>query len=191
MPSGCAATWSVIAALAQRPDVRHLYANPSVRLDVPVEASLAGDLPEGIEWNITLVGAPEVWALGYTGQGVVVGGADTGYDWDHPALIKNQYRGWDGSTASHDYNWFDATADPSLTPIDPFGHGTHTMGTMVGDDGGVEPDRHGAGGALDRLPQHGRQRCWHPRYLHCLLPVVHCPHPGGWVAIRAPTWRRM
>jgi subtilisin family serine protease len=76
-----------------------------------------------------------VWALGYTGQGVVVGGADTGYEWNHPALI-NQYRGWDGNTADHDYNWYDATAAHSLTPEDPFGHGTHTMGTMVGDDGG-------------------------------------------------------
>jgi serine protease AprX len=126
----------IIAALAERPDVRHIYANPSVQLDAPVAPAPTDGLPEGIEWNISLVGAPEVWALGYTGQGVVVGGADTGYEWSHLA-IKNQYRGWDGSTVSHDYNWYDATAVPSLTPIDPVGHGTHTMGTMVGDDGGV------------------------------------------------------
>ncbi len=126
---------SVIATLAQRPDVAHLYANPEVKLDAPHEEAVAATLPEGIEWNIALVGVPELWALGYTGQGAVVGGADTGYQWDHPAL-KNQYRGWDGQTASHDYNWYDATDNPSLTPIDPVGHGTHTMGTMVGDDGG-------------------------------------------------------
>jgi len=126
----------VIAALAARPDVAHLYANPSVKLDAPVAQNSVEGLPEGIEWNITLVGAPDVWALGYTGQGVVVGGADTGYEWNHPALI-NQYRGWDGSAADHDYNWYDATAEASLTPTDPVGHGTHTMGTMVGDDGGV------------------------------------------------------
>ena len=126
----------VMVALAARPDVAYLYANPEVKLDAPLEEAVAAVLPEGIEWNISLVGAPEVWALGYTGQGAVVGGADTGYQWDHPAL-KNQYRGWDGQVASHDYNWFDATADPSPTPIDPVGHGTHTMGTMVGDDGGT------------------------------------------------------
>ncbi len=102
---------------------------------MPVAQAPAEGLPEGIEWNITLVGAPQVWELGYTGQGVVVGGADTGYEWNHPALI-NQYRGWDGNAADHDYNWYDATAEASLTPIDPIGHGTHTMGTMVGDDGG-------------------------------------------------------
>ena len=126
----------VIAALAARPDVAHLYANPSVRLDAPVAQNSADGLPEGVEWNITLVGAPQVWELGYTGQGAVVGGADTGYYWEHEAL-KTQYRGYDGNSAAHDYNWYDATTAHSPIPIDPYGHGTHTMGTMVGDDGGT------------------------------------------------------
>lgn len=125
---------SAIQPLAERPDVAHLYANPHVALDAPVEKLTSNIEPAGIEWNISKVGASRVWALGYTGQGAVVGGQDTGYAWDHPA-IKNQYRGWDGSTVDHDYNWFDATTNPSATPIDPRGHGTHTMGTMVGDDG--------------------------------------------------------
>ena len=126
----------VIAALAARPDVAHLYANPSVRLVAPVAQNSADGLPEGVEWNITLVGAPQVWELGYTGQGAVVGGADTGYYWEHEAL-KTQYRGYDGYSAAHDYNWYDATTAHSPIPIDPYGHGTHTMGTMVGDDGGT------------------------------------------------------
>lgn len=96
-----------------------------------------------MEWNLQLVGADQVWALGATGQGVVIGGQDTGYDWDHPALIE-QYRGWDGLSADHNYNWHDAIhsnsgfndcgAD-SPEPCDDNRHGTHTMGTMVGDDG--------------------------------------------------------
>jgi uncharacterized repeat protein (TIGR01451 family) len=82
-----------------------------------------------------------------TGQGAVIGGQDTGYDWDHEALI-NQYRGWNGSIANHDYNWHDAihADDPntpsgnpcgfnSPIPCDDYSHGTHTMGTMVGDNG--------------------------------------------------------
>ena len=97
-----------------------------------------------IEWNISKIQAPRVWALGYTGQGVVVGGQDTGYDWDHPALI-NQYRGWNGVSANHDYNWHDAihsnavVSCPANSPVpcDDHSHGTHTMGTMVGDDGGA------------------------------------------------------
>jgi len=126
---------SAVQALAQRSDVAHLYANPSVKLDAPVEEAPAPQSVLAVEWNITNVNAPQVWAVGTTGQGVVIGGQDTGYDWDHPALI-NQYRGWNGISADHNYNWYDATDNPSATPIDPVTHGTHTMGTMVGDDGG-------------------------------------------------------
>ncbi len=140
---------STVQLLASRPDVEHLYANPTVALDDPVGVPSPSPAPLGIEWNITKVNAPQVWALGYTGQGVVIGGQDTGYAWSHPA-IKNQYRGWDGQNVDHDYNWFDATANPSPTPIDPYGHGTHTMGTMVGDDGannkiGMAPGAHWIG----------------------------------------------
>lgn len=137
-----------VQLLAQRYDVEHLYANPSVKLDTPEITASHQSAPQGIEWNISQVNAPLVWALGYTGQGVVIGGQDTGYQWDHPALI-NQYRGWDGVSADHDYNWHDAihenndhtkAGNPcgfnSPVPCDDNGHGTHTMGTMVGDDGG-------------------------------------------------------
>jgi serine protease AprX len=126
---------NIVQLLAQRVDVAHLNANPHVKLDAPVIATASTSAPQGIEWNIIKVKAPDVWALGYTGQGVVIGGQDTGYQWDHPALI-NQYRGWNGLSVDHNYNWIDATAQHSPLPIDPYGHGTHTMGTMVGDDGG-------------------------------------------------------
>jgi serine protease AprX len=135
----------VIRAIAARADVARLYANPQVQLDVPATPAFSienAPAPEAIEWNITKVNAPQVWAQGFTGQGVVIAGQDTGYDWDHPAL-KNQYRGWDGTSEDHDYNWHDAIhhgtgicgAD-SPVPCDVYGHGTHTLGTMVGDDGG-------------------------------------------------------
>ena len=129
------ANMQVIQQLAVRSDVAHIYANPTVAIEAPVQEVPRYSLPQTVEWNIQKVNADDVWALGDTGQGVVVGGADTGYAWDHPA-IKNQYRGWNGSTVDHNYNWFDATSAHSQTPVDPYGHGTHTMGTMVGDDGG-------------------------------------------------------
>ncbi len=141
----------VVQALAQRPEVSRLYANPRVRLQEPQGMSQplgpSPAAPGGVEWNIAKINAPAVWAQGYNGQGAVIGGQDTGYDWQHPAL-KAQYRGWDGASANHNYNWHDAihTNDPhtgagnpcgfdSLEPCDDYGHGTHTMGTMVGDDG--------------------------------------------------------
>lgn len=139
---------AVVQAIAQRSDVAHIYANPKVPLERPpqAEADERVSTPQSVVWNINLVGAPQVWEAGYTGQGVVIGGQDTGYDWNHAAL-KNQYRGWDGETAVHDYNWHDAIHEnnPSTSPgnvcgfdapapCDDNNHGTHTMGTMVGND---------------------------------------------------------
>jgi serine protease AprX len=94
-----------------------------------------------VEWGISKTKADQVWTLGYNGTGVVVAGEDTGYDWTHPSL-KKHYRGWDGTTANHNYNWHDAVTSGGgscganlKAPCDDNEHGTHTMGTMVGDDG--------------------------------------------------------
>ncbi len=129
----------VVETMASRPDVARIHANPWVRMELP-EPVPAGEAPEAIEWNVSQIGAPDYWALGFTGQGAVIAGQDTGYDWDHPALI-NQYRGWNGASADHNYNWHDAIHSGggvcganSPEPCDDHGHGTHTMGTMVGND---------------------------------------------------------
>ena len=132
-----------IATIAQRSDVATLYANPQVALDVlppEPEVGFSETAVTNIAWNISHIGADLVWGAGFTGQGVVIGGQDTGYDWDHPALI-HQYRGWDGSTADHNTNWHDAInmdnedcLGNSPEPCDDYDHGTHTMGIMVGND---------------------------------------------------------
>ena len=92
------------------------------------------------EWGIRKIRADEVWsALNITGTGIVVANLDTGVDWQHPAL-QTAYRGYKNGFASHTGNWFDATDGGAAYPIDPYGHGTHTMGTIVGADGiGVAP----------------------------------------------------
>ncbi len=142
----------LVQALAQLPEVAKVLANPRVPLArPPLEATDEGGEPRLVEWGLARVGAPSVWALGYQGQGVVVGGQDTGYSWTHPAL-KGKYRGWDGNSADHNYNWHDAIhsgggvcGSDSPFPCDDDGHGTHTMGTMVGDDG--------AGNQIGMAPQ--------------------------------------
>jgi serine protease AprX len=110
-------------------------------------ADRAPAAPNGIEWNISQINAPSVWAFGDTGQNMVYANADTGVQWDHPAL-KPHYRGWNGSSADHNFNWWDAIhsdisgngTNPcgfNLTaPCDDYGHGTHTLGSGIGDDGG-------------------------------------------------------
>ncbi|MFN7118075.1 MAG: S8 family serine peptidase [Saprospiraceae bacterium] len=153
----------LLRQLAEREEVAYLADNPAIPLQLPTVAS-ADEVASrsAIEWGIQRINADQVWALGYKGQGVVVGGQDTGYEWTHPA-IQGKYRGWNGSVANHNYNWHDAihkinplngdttntAANPcgvnSKVPCDDNSHGTHTMGTMVGDDGkgnqiGVAPD---------------------------------------------------
>jgi serine protease AprX len=125
---------SLMETLAQRDDVARIDANPYVRTALPAGGTDSSYLTPGVEWNIQRVKAPDVWALGYHGEGMVVAGADTGVQWDHPAL-KNHYRGWNGQQVDHDYNWHDATSQHSPTPIDPNDHGTFTVSEMVGDDG--------------------------------------------------------
>jgi serine protease AprX len=145
---------SLARELAARDDVSSLAPNPEVRREPePVigrepEAALDAsrstpDATSTVEPNIAKVGAPDVWSRGFTGQGIVVGMADTGVVWDHPAL-KSHYRGFDGTAASHDYNWHDAVHDAAAgnpcgsdapAPCDDEGHGTSTASLVVGDDG--------------------------------------------------------
>ncbi len=133
----------LITQLAERSDVRELIENANYRYHPDVKESAAQDKTMAVEWGITKTQADAVWALGFRGQGVVVGGQDTGYEWDHPA-IKSQYRGNNNGTIDHNYNWHDAIHSSSSNPCgndanapcDDDEHGTHTMGTMLGDDGG-------------------------------------------------------
>jgi serine protease AprX len=141
------ADFDMAMTLAARPDILRVEGNPLIHnvLEPVPEGKMASqpNSVEAIEQGISYTRAPEVWAQGYTGQGVVVGGQDTGYRWTH-AVLKNKYRGWDGTTANHNYNWHDSihsgggVCGPNSTqPCDDDGHGSHTMGTAIGSDGGT------------------------------------------------------
>jgi len=165
------ASRDLLYELAAHDEVMRVEGNPRVRSSIPVlnltiptgpnlsNPGLATPVTGNIEWNVARVNAPQVWARGFHGEGMVVANADTGVQWDHIAL-KSHYRGWNGTTVNHSYSWHDATSQRSLVPIDPQFHGTFTMSEMVGDDGlgnqiGVAPgakwiacrnmDNHGVG----------------------------------------------
>ena len=136
---------SLIEKLAERDDVSRILNNTAMGLTKPVSTYAANERDLTIPWGVDSIHAPAVWQMGIKGAGVVVGGQDTGYDWGHPA-IKNQYRGWNGVSVDNNYNWHDAIHAPDPHnfypnpcgidinfPCDDFGHGTHTMGTMVGE----------------------------------------------------------
>jgi len=126
---------ALVQELARRPEIARIdYLYPAYPEPISLD-STSLVRPTAIEWNITRVHAPDVWAtLGITGTGAIVGDLDTGVQWDHPALI-NSYRGnLGGGVYDHNYNWWDGPGG-SPVPLDYDQHGTHTMGTIVGDDG--------------------------------------------------------
>ena len=134
----------LVELLAARADVARIDSNKSARWIEDPEVANFGvtpSTPDTVEWGVMNVNAPAVWAMGFTGQGMVVGDLDTGMRWTHIAL-KPKYRGWNGVTADHNFNWHDAIHSGggtcganTVAPCDDHGHGTHTAGTTVGDDG--------------------------------------------------------
>jgi len=124
--------------LSLRPDVAAVMPSQRLRPAVNSAGVAAGSEPgpAAPEWNITSIGADRVWEeLGVTGAGVVVGQSDSGVAGQHPALAA-QYR---GRETGDDYNWLDPW-EGSRAPVDTGGHGTHTLGSILGAGGiGVAP----------------------------------------------------
>ena len=122
---------SVIRELAIQPEVGTIDLDAVISMVPPQPA-----LEAASEWNISMVHAPDLWSMGYTGQNVVVANMDTGVDINHPDLSSK----WRGGSNS----WYDPYGQHS-TPYDYYGHGTATMGIMVGGSAGgsnigVAPD---------------------------------------------------
>jgi subtilisin family serine protease len=126
----------LVKEIASRDDVERVVPSQSFQLIEPRPGKPQAEV-NGVEWNIDRIRAPEVWStFADRGEGIVVANIDTGVQFDHPALVR-QYRGnLGGGQFDHNYNWFDpAGICPNPAPCDNNSHGTHTMGTMVGDDG--------------------------------------------------------
>ena len=143
-----------IRDLSSFDEVKAIIANGSLERE-SVEEELALRSPE-LTWGLTMIGADKVWELGYRGQGAVVGDEDTGVKWDIPAIEKS-YRGNISGQVDHNYHWHDAIHEinpmhndsiiapennpcglDSRVPCDDHGHGTHTVGTISGEDGDIK-----------------------------------------------------
>ncbi len=118
------ATKDVIEAIAQREDVEYIIENFEVPLADIVSSEKKSSETEAIEWNILKVRADSCWMIGYTGEGVIIGHMDTGVDVNHPALAGKWLSPY----------WYDPVNNQP-NPYDDHGHGTHTMGTILGGDG--------------------------------------------------------
>jgi serine protease AprX len=135
---------ALASELAARDDVAAIAANRAAALSRPApvapRAVPRDATADTADANVEKVRATALWQRGFRGQGVVVGMADTGFQWDHPAL-RARYRGVDGN---HAYAWHDAVHDAAAgnvcgsdapAPCDDEGHGTATAGLAVGDGG--------------------------------------------------------
>ncbi len=133
---------ATIEALAALPQVKQIIPPMKLEQPQPVDSAPASQAPEAVEWGVTKIGAPLVWSTySVTGAGAVAANVDTGVQYNHPALI-NQYRGnLGGGNFNHNYNWYNpapnATCPDPNVPCDDNGHGSHTMGTEIGSDGGA------------------------------------------------------
>lgn len=123
--------------LTTRPEVDRVLANPILRpLPWPVQPSRGkSEPPSGPEWNLVSIEADRAWHLGVTGKGVVVGQSDSGVQGDH-SEVQDSYR---GRQMGGDYNWLDPWGH-TPDPVDIGGHGTHTLGSILGNRVGVAPD---------------------------------------------------
>ncbi|MFF5010923.1 S8 family serine peptidase [Streptomyces phaeochromogenes] len=132
------ASEKLVTELAELPGIEKITESKPTELIEPKDAEDTAEV-NSVEWGLAAINADDVWTeRGATGQGITVASIDSGVQYDHPALAA-KYRGaQDDGTYNHNYNWYDPAAvcgTPSVAPCDNYGHGTHTMGTMVGDDG--------------------------------------------------------
>jgi subtilisin family serine protease len=132
-----------IAVRATPAVIGYLSTLPEVAAVEPVQSvadpanRVAGAAASTMPANLSTINASALWDLGFRGQGVVVANMDTGVDVTHPDLATN----WRGGSNS----WYDPNGQHPTTPTDVSGHGTWTMGAMVGGSTsgtpiGVAPD---------------------------------------------------
>ncbi len=123
---------NAVAVRAPREVIEELAKVPGV-VRVSRDERVKADLSQ----SVPLVGAPEAWALGLTGEGVVVAVVDTGIDYTHPDL--GGCLG-PGCRVLGGYDFVNQDADPK----DDDGHGTHVAGIVAANGSlkGMAPDAH-------------------------------------------------
>ncbi len=125
------ASAAALDILVQREDVLQICPDNQIESVRPVEGDDNQPLISSVEIGLQRIHAPEVWAMGITGEGRLVSHLDTGVDGNHPALSA-RWRGNDPRYNGHpEWAWFDPVTNTTF-PFDSGQHGTHTMGTMCG-----------------------------------------------------------
>jgi subtilisin family serine protease len=128
------ASGEFINHLASMDEISRIHENVIVHLHHPIEHQVVDDPPAAItanQWGVERVQAPGAWALFNASVPITVANIDSGVRSTHQ-ILRASYKN-DG------HSWYDAIRGYP-TPNDDNGHGTHTMGSIVGSDGyGVAP----------------------------------------------------
>jgi len=129
---------SAVEIIAAIPGVAAVVENAEVEFIEPVESSPVTGKIGQVYNHITDLNIPALWHMGLTGRGRLVCNFDTGVEGTHPALSDK----WRGNSVPSSTAFF-APSSVDTLPFDKTGHGTHTMGLMVGsadaDSFGVAP----------------------------------------------------
>jgi subtilisin family serine protease len=135
----CEAAPEVIRQVAERAEVQYVDYDLQYSPNLLEPAEPSEDGGDEIVWSVDKINAPAVWALGYTGAGIVCGHIDTGVNYNHTDLADHMWT--DANYPNHGWNFESNNNDP----MDAQGHGTHTAGSVAGDgtggsQTGVAPD---------------------------------------------------
>lgn len=124
----CRATKDVIMAVQRRIDVEYVdYDLKPIDIPKPENSTVAPDVTREIAWGVLKVRAEQVWSLGFTGQGIIVGIIDTGVNYNHVDLAGHMWT--DPNYPNHGWNFELNNNDP----MDVSGHGTHCAGSIASD----------------------------------------------------------
>lgn len=113
--------------------------------ELPDQPNVQDDFGQNM-YGLDRINAPEAWAAGYTGEGIVIAVIDSGIDTDHPELNDNLWVNTDeiagngidddGNGYIDDRHGFNFRNDNSNIEDSGF-HGTHVSGTIAGEVGGL------------------------------------------------------
>lgn len=130
---GCSCSPEALAKLKLRTEI--ISIEPDLQIDhfpysISERPGDPGSLDEpGLSNALVSIRAPQAWALGLTGVGVLLANFDSGVNGNHPGLSP-RWRGNNGFPASQ--CWYDLVEPLTATPGDNDGHGTLTMGLQCG-----------------------------------------------------------
>ena len=119
----------LIYELGKREDIAFIDLNSDISspLEIMESESVSFVAAEAMEPGLIAINAPALWDLGYTGKGLLVYDYDTGVCAEHPAIKKRFL----ANRFPMEQSWYGYFRDfPNEINSD---HGTHTLGTILGE----------------------------------------------------------